>query len=311
MPVADWMAGLFGPRGRIALAGAALALLLAGCSGSGGGTDVGPMGAGNADGQGWFGSQMRTTTVANSATPAPGTPGAFDPNEYTCPKVEIRGGAAAWQITDKGDGALRYQATLGQTARECKFAKPDMTVRIGIQGRVLIGAKGGPGSLTVPVRVAVVQEGPSPQPIWTKLYSVPVSIGPAEMQVDFSLVVEDATFPLPAPATLERYVIYIGFDPQAGAVAEARGAKPKPAAAAKPAAPKPTPVATKPKPAAPKPTPPAASSAPTPTVTQSPPPAAPAPAQQPAPPPAAAIPAPAEGWIGAPAPAPGTFTPTQ
>ncbi|MEZ0213874.1 MAG: hypothetical protein ACAH27_13130 [Xanthobacteraceae bacterium] len=316
-----------------------LVALLAGCSGGGigGAGNAGPMGGGNADGQGALGSSMETTTVAPTSAPstapppptiavasAPRTvnvvagpsgaapafaaaapvasPGTFDAADYDCPKVEVRGGAAAWQVTDKSDGALRYQSTLGVIARECKFEPPTLNMRVGISGRVLLGTKGGPGALTVPLRLAVVEEGPTPKPIWTKLYTVPVQIGEGEMQVEFNLVAEDVSVPLVSPRTLEKYIVYVGFDPQAGAVAEARRKPaPKPVAA-KPAAPKP--VAARPKPAAP---PPAANAEAEP---------APAPAAQRPPaaqqPPATAQTDPNTHWIGTAAPPSGGFmTPSQ
>lgn len=213
-----------GGPGRTFLLLPALALLLAGCAGNGvGGGDgnEGPMGSGNSGGQGLFGSTMQTTTVAR--TPSGGntsgagtaavTPGDADASEFTCPPVQVRGGAAAWQVTDPQDGAVRYQATLGQFSRECRFTAPDMTMRVGIQGRVLLGAKGGPGKVNVPIRVAIVEEGPTPKSVWTQFYSVPVEIGPGVLQVDFSLVA-DPSFPRPTPALSERYVVYVGFDPQ-------------------------------------------------------------------------------------------------
>ncbi|MBS7539717.1 hypothetical protein [Ancylobacter lacus] len=306
MKLGELGTGALRGAGARAAAFGLLALALAGCGGgTGGGTDVGPMGAGGKDGQGLFGSQMQTTTVAPTSSPGQEE---FDPRQYSCPKVEVRGGAAAWQVTDKADGGLRYQATLGQSARECIFARPNMTMRVGIQGRVLVGAKGGPGSLTVPLRVAVVQEGPSPKPIWTKLYTVPVQIGASETQVDFSLVADDVSFPLPQPGELEDYIVYLGFDSQAGS-AEAK-AKPARSRPAKPAAQKPKPVAQEPAsepPAAPASAPAAAPAASAPQ-------AAPAqPAAQPAatPAPTATTTQPAttpQQWIGAPAPATGGFS---
>lgn len=286
----------FGGRKTVTAAITISALLLAGCGGGiGGGSDVGPLGSGNADGQGNFGSSMQTATVA----PAVAQP---DDSSFTCPKVDVRGGAAAWQVNDKTDGALRYQATLGRFSRECRFTSPDMTMRIGIQGRVLMGPKGTAGLLNVPIRVAVVEEGPNPKPIWTKLYMVPVQIGAEVMQVDFSMVAEEPSFPRPDPAVLERYVVYVGFDSQAPEVAES---KPKPRTA------RPRPVAAAPKPAAPRP----AAQAGTPRrPTQSAnnePPQAPRQAA-----PAQAAPAPAHNtstqWIGTPAPSSSGFmTPTQ
>lgn len=293
----------------------ALALLLAGCAGGvgGGNGDVGPEGVGNADEQGLFGSSMQTTTVrptGNAASTAPATTAAntSDTSEFSCPRVEVRGGAAAWQVTDPSDGGLRYQATLGQFARECRYSTPDMNMRIGIQGRVLLGTKGGPGKVNVPIRLAVVEEGPVPKSVWTKFYSVPVEIGPSVMQVDFSLVADDVNFPRPDAATLDRYIVYVGFDPQGAN-------EPKPARPRQQQA-RPKPVQAQPKPVQPRPVQQAAPAA-TPAPAAQTAPAAPSPtvsAPAPITAPAASAPAastPRSGdtqWIGAPAPSTGGFS---
>ncbi|QFR35150.1 hypothetical protein GBB76_13265 [Ancylobacter sp. TS-1] len=308
----------------------ALALLLAGCAGAGvdgGNGNEGPMGTGNAGGQGIFGSSMETTTVAagtgGSATDGPNAGPAA--SEFTCPPIQVRGGAAAWQVTDPKDGRVRYQATLGQFSRECHFTSPDMTMRIGIQGRVLLGPSGGPGKLTVPIRLAVVEEGPAPKSVWTKFYAVPVEVGSGVMQVDFGLVADDVTFPRPTPQATERYIVYVGFDPQGAEEKPQRQQKPPAQARPRPQATQPAPQATQqqapkprqtqtaaPAPAAATPAPRAATAAPTPAVQAAP--ATPAPTA-----PAAApsvvrsqpVPAPDDGqtqWIGAPAPTTGTFS---
>ena len=54
---------------------------------------------------------------------------------------------------------LRYQATIGKTARECTIQAGQITARIGIQGRVIAGPAGAPTSVQIPLRVAVVQAG--------------------------------------------------------------------------------------------------------------------------------------------------------
>jgi len=290
-----------------------VALLLAGCAGmgAGGGGNEGPMGAGNAGNQGLFGSTMETTTVLPNDRASPNSPsnitGPVDTSSFACPKVEVRGGAAAWQVTDKTDGGVRYQATLGQFSRECRYTSPEMNMRIGIQGRVLLGAKGGPGKLNVPIRLAVVEEGPTPKSVWTKFYSVPVEIGPGVMQVDFGLVADDVNFPLPSGAALDRYVVYVGFDSQAGSVAETKpAARPRPAQQARPRPVQPAPVAAQPAPVQPR-------AVPTQAVTPAP--ATPAPV---APAPVVTRPAPAPAaaplddsqtqWIGTPAPNAGGFS---
>ena len=57
----------------------------------------------------------------------------------------------------------RYQVTIGQTARECAALGGVMTMKVGVQGRVLLGPAGGPGQVDIPLRMAVVQEGTNPK----------------------------------------------------------------------------------------------------------------------------------------------------
>ena len=52
---------------------------------------------------------------------------------------------------------LRYQAGLSQTARECKLNGQTLTMRVGIQGRIILGPAGGPGQIELPIRLAVVK----------------------------------------------------------------------------------------------------------------------------------------------------------
>lgn len=179
------------------------------------------------------------------------------PTDLECPAVTIRSGAAAWQISaGSGPTNVRYQGALGQLARECAILGDVMTMRVGVEGRILVGPKGGPGTVNVPLRIALVAEGPQPKPIWSKFYSVPVAVPPGASQAIFSQVEDDLTFPMPADKRLDNYIVYVGFDPQGAAAASKAKAPAKPAA--KPA-PKPQPKApatatkTAPAPSAPAP----------------------------------------------------------
>ncbi len=78
---------------------------------------------------------------------------------------------------------LRYQAGLGQTARECKLNGQTLTMRVGIQGRIILGPAGGAGQIDLPIRLAVVHEGPEPKTITTKLNRVPVTIPEGDSNV--------------------------------------------------------------------------------------------------------------------------------
>ncbi len=71
----------------------------------------------------------------------------------------IDGGAAlqAYSGGRVGDAsALRSQITLGQLARECNGQADGSTlVKVGVEGRALLGASGSAGRFDVPVRIVV------------------------------------------------------------------------------------------------------------------------------------------------------------
>ena len=82
-----------------------------------------------------------------------------------CPGVEIRAGAGTFNVAAAKQGQataadLKYQVSFNQLARECIVADGNLTIKVGVQGRVIIGPQGGPGSVEVPLRYAVVKEGP-------------------------------------------------------------------------------------------------------------------------------------------------------
>jgi hypothetical protein len=134
-----------------------------------------------------------------------------------CPTVDIRSGASTYAVGPPGGDptatTLRFQATVARTARECTVLAGSMTLKVGVQGRVILGPAGGPGPIEVPIRLALVQEGVEPKTIWTKGYRVPVTIPPGQSNVPFVHIEEDISFPLPKPAELAAYVVYVGFDP--------------------------------------------------------------------------------------------------
>jgi hypothetical protein len=155
------------------------------------------------------------------------------PSEIECPAVTVRSGASAWQLPSGGRATdVRYQGSLGQLVRECAILGETMTMRVGVEGRLLIGPKGGPGSVKVPIRMALVAEGPTPKPLWSKFYNADVSVPEGASQAVFSIVEDDLTFPMPTNREIGNYVVFVGFDPQGAAARPAAPkAKPKPAAA--------------------------------------------------------------------------------
>jgi hypothetical protein len=201
---------------------AALTLAVAACSSSSGG----------GDGTSFGDRFVRAAAGGLPVTPAPSVTTGASTNLDTCPEVDIRRGAGTVAINtnarDPSAMQLRYQISVAQTARECANVAGNLTIKVGLQGRVVLGPAGTPGSLEVPVRYALVEEGPQPKTLYSKLYRVPVSIGEGQPNAAFTHIEETMTVPMPSPAAFERYVIYVGFDPL-GSAQERQPAKKRPA----------------------------------------------------------------------------------
>jgi hypothetical protein len=171
-----------------------------------------------------FGSNSAANANASAATNAP-------PPNFECPEVTVRQGAAT--LSSSADPAeptatnLRYQVTIGMTARECKVASGIVSIKVGMQGRVILGPQGSPGPVDVPVRYAVVREGVVPKTVITRLDRVSVNVPPDDSNVLFTHVTEGLDFPMPPGNAIDSYVIYIGFDPLSAQVHERRKPPPK------------------------------------------------------------------------------------
>ncbi len=184
------------------------AVALSGCSSA--------SSVGSADDSPSFGSRFSSffsgakPGVTQPASPTPSAP------DIECPGVDIRTGASTLNIAAKTGqataGDLRYQLSFGQTARECSVQGGAMIIKVGVQGRVILGPMGGPGRVDVPLRYAVVREGAQPKTIVTKFKRLPVTVAPDQTHVQFVDVEEGLTFPMPSDSELDAYVIYVGFD---------------------------------------------------------------------------------------------------
>lgn len=144
-------------------------------------------------------------------------PGDPQKPDIDCPSIDIRQGASTLTVApptrDSAAAGIRYQASIGRTARECALAGGTMALKVGVQGRVVLGPAGAPGQLDIPIRYAVVQEGVEPKTVESKLHRLSVRIEPGQTNVPFTHVAEDLSFAVPNPSLLGAYVIYVGFDP--------------------------------------------------------------------------------------------------
>ena len=219
-------------NGAVVAAGLGLALALGGCGSTGSSSlfSASPLDL--------FRSSPKATTVSDAANPA-----SVIDTDYDCPEVKVRAGAATLMVGSKpGEGEpgaldLRYQGSITRTARECHLNGNNLTMKVGVEGRIITGPAGGPGSVEVPVRIAVVHEGVSPKVVVSRLGRENVTVVDSVGRVNFAHIEDDISFPLPSPITdISQYVVYVGFDPQSAAPEPKKppARKPKPRPGAKP-----------------------------------------------------------------------------
>ncbi len=177
-----------------------------------------------------IGSSSTTATSANASASA----GEALPPSFECPDVQVRQGAAT--MSSSANPAeptamnMRYQISIGTTARECRLLPGNVvSIKVGMQGRVVLGPEGSPGVFDVPIRFAVVREGVEAKPVVTKLDRVSVTVPADDPNVLFTHVAEGLDFPMPRGNEIDSYVVYIGFDPSAAREPDRRKPKGKPA----------------------------------------------------------------------------------
>jgi len=138
--------------------------------------------------------------------------------EYTCPSVEIMEGAAAYRTG--GAGGVAHQASLSDVARECVVSGTQVSMKIGVQGRMLLGASGKPGTYTVPVRIAIKR---GDTVVVSRAARVAVSIPANEAGANFTHIEENLILPISERDVADEYDVFVGFDASGGAADPRKG----------------------------------------------------------------------------------------
>ena len=185
---------------RILLATLTISLLAA-CSG----------GSDNAGVGGTFGNLL---AFNSTKAPAPVQPGAIEPPQnLICPGIEVKEGGAAQRVYAGGQDSrnVRYQFSLGELARECRVVGNQLILKVGVEGKVLLGPAGAPSSFTVPITVAVKKDG-ADKPVTSRSYKANASIAAGQSQNSFAVVTEEIAVPFINEAANEDYEIVVSID---------------------------------------------------------------------------------------------------
>lgn len=99
-----------------------------------------------------------------------------------------------------------YQASVTDVTRDCTHANGQMTMKIAVAGRIVPGPQFAPGTITMPIRIAV-QRGNDV--LYTQLHPYQVQVTDPSAATQF--VFTDSNVVVPEP-TARDYQAYAGFD---------------------------------------------------------------------------------------------------
>ena len=112
-----------------------------------------------------------------------------------------------------GDGlAIMHRGEITKTARECQVEPGKVTVKYGFSGRVLLGPKGKPGNIILPVNVTVTDSKRAK--VIGDTMKVDVAVG-ADKPIGYFSAVRTVTFAVPEGSRPGEFEMMVGFDGKA------------------------------------------------------------------------------------------------
>jgi hypothetical protein len=136
-----------------------------------------------------------------------------------CPEIMILEGTEVARFhagSPPSNSNLRVQYSIEDMARECSIRDDTLVLKIGIEGKVLLGPAGSPGNFTIPVRIAVVRRS-GQSLVVSKLYRAAATIAAKRTEESFTIVSEPISVPFIREHSEEDYSIKVGIDSSGGA----------------------------------------------------------------------------------------------
>lgn len=170
---------------------------------------------------GLFGGQSAETTGTTALTEetmlaaakvGEGSPASLEAAAQTCPQIVVWPNdqyLTVYEQGREGDGlAVMHRGEITKTARECEIAPGRITVKYGFSGRVLLGPRGQPGEVQLPVYLSVTDS--ARQKVTSADGRVAVSISQAA-PIGYFSAVQSVTFDIPEGKRPGDYMLYVGF----------------------------------------------------------------------------------------------------
>ena len=108
-----------------------------------------------------------------------------------------------------------HRGEITKLSRECQIYGDRVTVKYGFAGRVLLGPKGKPGQVTMPISIKVAD---ADRKVLANDKASVSTIVPTENPVGYFSMVKEITFPMTMGMRPEDYKVFVAFErTQAGA----------------------------------------------------------------------------------------------
>lgn len=112
-----------------------------------------------------------------------------------------------------GDGlAIMHRGEITKTARECLVEPGRVTIKYGFSGRVLLGPKGKPGDIKLPLNVSVNDSKRAK--VTGESVTVDVIVG-LDKPIGYFSAVRTVTFDIPEGSRAGEFELVVGFDSKA------------------------------------------------------------------------------------------------
>ena len=127
-----------------------------------------------------------------------------------CPEIQLRQGTAYFSTYARGGeddpSKIVYQASIADVTRRCTNNNGQLNINVAVAGRIVPGPQGKAGTITMPIRVAIVQGS---ETLYSQLYKHPVTVGDTIGATQF--IFSDPTISIPVPAR-QNVLIFAGYD---------------------------------------------------------------------------------------------------
>jgi hypothetical protein len=173
-----------------------------------------PFGAGREDNSAPPPDQLTAISQANAgSTTLPSGMSANCPQVVAWPRDRM---VTIYQPGHVGDTLyVRHRGEITKLSRECQIFSGRVVVKYGLAGRVLLGPKGGPGTVTLPVSVRAA--GADQIALANDKMTITATVPPGNPAGYFSMV-REISFPIQMGSRPEDYKIFVAFERnQAGA----------------------------------------------------------------------------------------------